>query len=47
MTAAGTATIAGRGVVVVVGPTPEGSIVVAALDPNDCSLIDSAPLPSA
>lgn len=44
ISAAGTATLGGRPVVVRIGPSPGGEILVVALDASDCVAIASAPL---
>ena len=47
VSAAGTATLDGRPVVVRVGPSPSGAILVVVLDATECVAISSTPLPSA
>lgn len=47
VSAAGSATLAGRPVVARVGPTPSGEIVVVVLDATDCAVVASRPLPQA
>lgn len=44
VSAAGTATLDGRPVVVRIGPAPSGEILVVALDASDCVAIASVPL---